>query len=90
MPSHVSNGGDLLMPHNTDKNKRLVALFLLGAVFFNYPLISIFNHKSYVLGFPVLYLYIFSLWLIMIIIMIVITTRRNFLGKWRSNTKKAS
>ena len=76
------------MPHNADKNKRLVSLFLLGAVFFNYPLISIFNHKAYVLGFPVLYLYLFSLWLLMIVIMIVITTRRYFLVKRRSTTEK--
>ena len=73
------------MPHNTDKNKRLVSLFLLGAVFFNYPLLSIFNHKSYILGFPVLYFYIFSLWLLMIVIMIVITTRRAFPSKRRSS-----
>lgn len=73
------------MPQNTDKNKRLVSLFLLGAVFFNYPLLSIFNHKSYVLGFPVLYLYIFSLWLLMIVMMIVITTRRISFGKKRSS-----
>ena len=76
------------MPQNVDKNKRLVSLFLLGAVFFNYPLLSIFNHKAYVLGFPVLYLYIFSLWCLMIVIMIVITTRRNILVKRRSNTDK--
>ena len=47
------------MPQNTDKNKRLVSLFLLGAIFFNYPLLSIFNHKSYVLGFPIfIFIYI--------------------------------
>ena len=70
------------MPQNTDKNKRLVSLFLLGAVFFNYPLLSLFNHKSYVLGFPILYLYIFSLWLLMIVLMIVITTRGNIPGEY--------
>ncbi len=72
------------MPQNSDKNKRLVSLFLLGAVFFNYPLLFIFNHKSYVLGFPILYLYIFSLWLLMIVMMIVITTRRNSQATKRS------
>jgi len=72
------------MPHNTDKNKRLVSLFLLGAVFFNYPLLFIFNHKSYILGFPVLYLYIFSLWLLMIVLMVIITTRSRFRVKRRS------
>ena len=78
------------MPQNTEKNKRLVGLFLLGAIFFNYPLISLFNHKSYVLGFPTLYLYIFSLWLLMIVSMIVITTRRITLGKKRSSTERVS
>ena len=72
------------MPQNTDKNKRLVSLFLLGAVFFNFPLLSIFNHKTYVLGFPVLYLYIFILWLLMIVIMIVITTRKHPMLRLRS------
>ena len=77
------------MPQNTDKNKRLVSLFLLGAIFFNYPLLSIFNHKSYVLGFPILYLYIFSFWLLMIAIMIAITNRRNSLEKKRSSKEQA-
>jgi len=77
------------MPQNTDKNKRLVSLFLLGAVFFNYPLLSLFNHKSYVLGFPILYLYIFSIWLLMIVLMIVITTRGNSPDNQRSSAEKA-
>lgn len=77
------------MPQNTDKNKRLVSLFLLGAVFFNYPLLSLFNHKSYVLGFPILYLYIFSLWLLMIVLMIVITTRGNSPDNQRLSAEKA-
>jgi len=77
------------MPQNTDKNKRLVSLFLLGAVFFNFPLLSLFNHKSYVLGFPILYLYIFSLWLLMIVLMIVITTRGNSPDNQRLSAEKA-
>ena len=77
------------MPQNTDKNKRLVSLFLFGAVFFNYPLLSLFNHKSYVLGFPILYLYIFSLWLLMIVLMIVITTRGNSPDNQRLSAEKA-
>jgi len=77
------------MPQNTDKNKRLVSLFLLGAVFFNYPLLSLFNHKSYVLGVPILYLYIFSLWLLMIVLMIVITTRGNSPDNQRLSAEKA-
>ena len=77
------------MPQNTDKNKRLVSLFLLGAVFFNYPLLSLFNHQSYVLGFPILYLYVFSLWLLMIVLMIFITTRGNSPDNQRSPAEEA-
>ena len=77
------------MPQNTDKNKRLVSAFLLGAVFFNFPLLSLFNHMSYVLGFPILYLYIFSLWLLMIVLMIVITTRGNSPDNHRSSAEEA-
>jgi hypothetical protein len=77
------------MPQNTDKNKRLVSLFILGAVFFNYPLLSLFNHTSYILGFPVLYVYIFSLWLLMIVLMVVITTRRNHPDRQRPSNEQA-
>ncbi|MBW2612657.1 MAG: hypothetical protein JRE14_15445 [Deltaproteobacteria bacterium] len=65
------------MDHNSDKNKRLVSLFLLGFIFFNFPLLSLFNHKVYVLGLPLLYLYIFSNWVLMIIMMMFTTTRRS-------------
>ena len=64
-----------MSPYSSEKNKRLVGLFLLGALFFNFPLISLFNHKTYVLGFPLLYLYIFIVWTLMIIIMMLTTSR---------------
>ena len=64
-----------MSPYSSEKNKSLVGLFLLGALFFNFPLISLFNHKTYVLGFPLLYLYIFIVWTLMIIIMMLTTSR---------------
>ncbi|MCG6912246.1 MAG: hypothetical protein LJE94_19305 [Deltaproteobacteria bacterium] len=64
------------MSHSSgEKNKRLVGLFLLGVLFFNFPLLSLFNHKSYVLGFPLLYLYIFGVWVLMIVLMMFTTSR---------------
>ena len=42
------------------KNKRLVGLFLLGCVFFNYPLLSLFNIKTSIFGMPLLFFYIFT------------------------------
>lgn len=62
------------MPHESNKNKRLIGVFLLGALFFNFPLLSLFNHKSYVLGVPLLYLYIFSIWILVIVMMIFATS----------------
>ncbi len=50
----------------TTKGQRLVAVFLLGALLFNYPLLSLFNRTAYLAGVPVLYLYIFGAWALLI------------------------
>jgi hypothetical protein len=44
------------------RNERLVALFLLGLLLFNYPLLAMFNAPTLVLGAPKLYLYLFAAW----------------------------
>ena len=43
-------------------DQRLIALFLLGGVLFNFPLLSIFNRAETLFGIPLLYIYIFSTW----------------------------
>jgi hypothetical protein len=45
------------------RNERLVALFLLGLLLFNYPLLAMFNHPRLVGGIPLLYLYLFLAWI---------------------------
>ena len=50
------------------KNKRLVGLFLLGCVLFNYPLLSLFNLKTMVFGVPLLFFYVFIGWTIFILL----------------------
>jgi hypothetical protein len=42
--------------------QKLVALFILGAVLFNYPILSLFNKTGGALGIPVIYVYIFLAW----------------------------
>lgn len=54
-------------------NKRLVALFLLGCVLFNYPILSLVNVNTLVLGIPLLYLYLFAVWAILIGLAVWIT-----------------
>lgn len=48
------------------QGQRLVALFLLGVLLFNYPLLYLFNQSSEVVGFPILYTYIFIAWALLI------------------------
>ena len=63
------------MAQNNNKNKRLVSLFFLGLLLLNYPILSLFNVRSSVLGIPLLCLYIFSIWSVLILL-IGITTHQ--------------
>ena len=40
----------------------MVFIFLLGAVLFNYPVLSLFNLNIMAYGIPLLYLYLFFVW----------------------------
>lgn len=57
------------------KGQRLVALFLLGGLLFNYPVLSLFAGGTQVLGVPVLYLYLFAAWAVLIGLMALIVER---------------
>jgi hypothetical protein len=50
------------MNRSSIKSQRLVALFLVGALLFNYPLLALFNRAVEVFGIPVLYAYVFLSW----------------------------
>jgi hypothetical protein len=57
------------------KAQRLVALFLLGCLLFNYPLLYLFNRGGEILGIPVLYAYIFTSWGVLIALLAVVIER---------------
>lgn len=42
--------------------ERLFALFLIGAVLFNYPVLALFSQNGRLFGIPILYLFIFISW----------------------------
>ena len=44
------------------RRDRFVALFFLGFFLFNYPFLAAFNQPRLVLGVPLLYLYLFVAW----------------------------
>jgi hypothetical protein len=41
---------------------RVVALFLLACLLFNYPVLALFNVSAMAFGVPVLYVYLFAAW----------------------------
>lgn len=58
------------------KGQRLVALFLLGCLLFNHPLLSLFAGPARILGIPLLYIYLFAAWGLMIAAMALIIEDR--------------
>ena len=61
------------MAQNNNKNKRLISLFFLGCLLFNYPLLSLFNVEIFYLGIPLLCLYIFSVWSALVLLICLAT-----------------
>ena len=64
------------MTKTSRKGPRLVALFLLGCLFFSYPLLALFNVRATVLGIPLLYAYLFTAWALLIALVAVVMERR--------------
>jgi hypothetical protein len=54
------------MIRSSIKGQRLAALFLLGCLLFNYPLLSLFAGHWEIFGVPLLYIYIFGAWALFI------------------------
>ncbi len=59
------------------KGQRLIALFLLGCLTFNYPLVSLFAGGTHVFGIPLLYVYVFCVWALLIALMAFVIERRS-------------
>jgi hypothetical protein len=60
------------MAKRSKQNKRLIALFFLGYLLFNYPLMALFNLPEVVWGIPLLYAYLFGVWVLLIVLVILI------------------
>jgi O-antigen/teichoic acid export membrane protein len=57
------------------KGQRLVALFLLGCLLLNYPLVSLFAGAAELAGVPLLYVYVFFAWALLIASMGIVVER---------------
>ena len=56
-------------------SQRLAFLFLLGCIFFNYPLLSIFNKSGSFLVMPPLYAWLLGSWVVLIALMAFVVER---------------
>jgi len=56
--------------------QRLAAVFLLGCVLLNYPVIALFNKTGEIFDIPLLYLYLFAAWGLLIGLMALAIERR--------------
>jgi len=65
------------MTRESKLSKRLVALFLLGCVLLNYPIISLFNLEIPIFGLPLLLVYIFGIWGLLIALTALATMFRS-------------
>jgi hypothetical protein len=52
-----------------NSRQKLIALALAAAVLLNIPMLETANKKSLVLGFPLLYFYVFTVWAILIFLL---------------------
>ena len=50
-------------------SERLISLFLLGLLLFNPPLLSIFDVPDTAIGIPILYIYLFAAWAVLVLLM---------------------
>ncbi len=57
------------------KGPRLVALFLFGCMLYNYPLLSLFNSDASIGGVPILFAYVFAVWMLLIAVIALVVER---------------
>jgi hypothetical protein len=57
---------------NAVTGDRLIALFLFGLLLLMPPMMGIFNVGTLVLGIPLLYLYLFVVWMLVVLLVALI------------------
>lgn len=55
--------------------QRLAAIFMMGCVALNYPILSLFSRREDVAGIPLLYVYVFAVWIVLIALMAFVVER---------------
>jgi predicted permease len=58
------------------KAQRLAVLFALGCLLFNFPLLALFNRSETVGSVPLLYLYVYAAWALLIGLLTLVIERK--------------
>lgn len=53
---------------NKDKWQKLIGIFALAVLLFNFPIIDLFSGTGWIFSMPVLYVYIFFAWALIILL----------------------
>ena len=63
-------------PEPKRKGERLFSLLVVGTLLLNFPLLSVFSRTHLLLGFPILFLYLFGIWGLLIAAMALVLRDR--------------
>jgi hypothetical protein len=55
--------------------EKLALFFVLGAVLINFPVLAIFDRATMIGGVPLLYLYVFGVWVIGIVAVLLLARK---------------
>ncbi len=64
------------MPVSKPKKERIIALFILGCLAFNYPILALFSRPTLCFGLPTLFLYLFMFWAFFILVLALVMGKR--------------
>lgn len=71
----MSRRSNLRLAHPSGRNERLAAAFLLGLGLFMPPFLAVASKDILVWGIPLLYLWLFGGWLLLIVVMALVVER---------------
>ena len=60
------------MSQSSRQSEKLIVLLLFGIIALNYPILTLFNKNSFLLGIPTLYSFLFLFWAVFIGLMAII------------------
>ncbi len=63
------------MKRSGETGQRLAAIFMMGAILLNYPILFLFTLSGAIAGIPLLYAYLFGVWTLLIGLMALVIER---------------